>query len=592
MKMKTSSMKRLLRISKKGKYRITMAGILMFISSICSLVPFYVAYKIIDIMVHPPYETGDFVSLVAVAGTAIVLQMLLSGLAMKQSHIAAYNILYDLRVKLTHKMTRLPLGYYSNTSSGVIKKVMMGDIEAIEEFLAHNLVDIASAVFLPLLIFIWLLTFNVPLAILSILPTILGVGIQRLRMKIDKKETDKFFKLKGRMNVTIIDFIRGMPLIKAFNHSVHSFKRYKEDADNYRDFWEQWTKSAGVYVAIYTILMDGGILFILPLGMYMYLGGQITITTFLMFMFIGLGLSRFMKQLNGFGSNITQILKGIEVLDKIMDEKEILDDGKKKSINKYTVEFSEVSFGYEKNIVLNDVSFIAKENSVTALVGPSGAGKTTVGRLIPRFWDVDKGEVKIGGTNVKNMPTDVLMKHVSFVFQDVFMFNDTIFENIRMGNEKVSFEAVVEKAKKAQAHEFILALEDGYNTVIGSKGTYLSGGEKQRIAIARALVKDAPIIILDEATSYADTENEEKIQLALNELLKDKTVIIIAHRLSTIQNADQILVFNNGKIVERGNQAELINLNGLYKKMWDTHHDSKDWSIGVRTSHKKEEGIC
>lgn len=592
MKMKTSSMKRLLRISKKGKYRITMAGILMFISSICSLVPFYVAYRIIDIMVYPPYETGDFVSLVAVAGTAIVLQMLLSGLAMKQSHIAAYNILYDLRVKLTHKMTRLPLGYYSNTSSGVIKKVMMGDIEAIEEFLAHNLVDIASAVFLPLLIFIWLLTFNVPLAILSILPTILGVGIQRLRMKIDKKETDKFFKLKGRMNVTIIDFIRGMPLIKAFNHSVHSFKRYKEDADNYRDFWEQWTKSAGVYVAIYTILMDGGILFILPLGMYMYLGGQITITTFLMFMFIGLGLSRFMKQLNGFGSNITQILKGIEVLDKIMDEKEILDDGKKKSINKYTVEFSEVSFGYEKNIVLNDVSFIAKENSVTALVGPSGAGKTTVGRLIPRFWDVDKGEVKIGGINVKNMPTDVLMKHVSFVFQDVFMFNDTIFENIRMGNEKVSFEAVVEKAKKAQAHEFILALEDGYNTVIGSKGTYLSGGEKQRIAIARALVKNAPIIILDEATSYADTENEEKIQLALNELLKDKTVIIIAHRLSTIQNADQILVFNNGKIVERGNQTELINLNGLYKKMWDTHHDSKDWSIGVRTSHKKEEGIC
>lgn len=592
MKMKTSSMKRLLRISKKGKYRITMAGILMFISSICSLVPFYVAYKIIDIMVHPPYETGDFVSLVAVAGTAIVLQMLLSGLAMKQSHIAAYNILYDLRVKLTHKMTRLPLGYYSNTSSGVIKKVMMGDIEAIEEFLAHNLVDIASAVFLPLLIFIWLLTFNVPLAILSILPTILGVGIQRLRMKIDKKETDKFFKLKGRMNVTIIDFIRGMPLIKAFNHSVHSFKRYKEDADNYRDFWEQWTKSAGVYVAIYTILMDGGILFILPLGMYMYLGGQITITTFLMFMFIGLGLSRFMKQLNGFGSNITQILKGIEVLDKIMAEEEILDDGKKKSINKYTVEFSEVSFGYEKNIVLDNVSFIAKENSVTALVGPSGAGKTTVGRLIPRFWDVDKGEVKIGGINVKNMPTDVLMKHVSFVFQDVFMFNDTIFENIRMGNKKVSFEVVVEKAMKAQAHEFILALEDGYNTVIGSKGTYLSGGEKQRIAIARALVKDAPIIILDEATSYADTENEEKIQLALNELLKDKTVIIIAHRLSTIQNADQILVFNNGKIVERGNQAELINLNGLYKKMWDTHHDSKDWSIGVRTSHKKEEGIC
>ena len=312
-----------------------------------------------------------------------------------------------------------------------------------------------------------------------------------------------------------------------------------------------------------------------------------------MFMFVGLGLSRFMKQLNGFGTNITQILKGVEALDEIMDEKEIDDKGIVNGLRDYTVEFCNVSFAYENKKVLKEVNFKAKEKAITALVGPSGAGKTTVGRLIPRFWDVDLGQVKIGGVNIKNIRGDVLMKTVSFVFQDVFMFNDTILENIRMGDSQLTFDEIVEYAKKAEAHNFIEKLEQGYHTIIGSKGTYLSGGEKQRIAIARALAKDAPIIILDEATSYADTENEQKIQKALNHLLKDKTVLIIAHRLSTIQNAEQILVFEDGEVVERGQHNQLITLNGLYRKMWDAHTASSDWSIGdYEDSQLEEVNIC
>lgn len=580
MENKRSSVKRLLAASKRGKARIAVSAILMFLSSICSLAPFYIAYLIIDKAMNPPFVATEFYRLGWVAAAFMVLQIVLSGIAMKQSHIAAYTILYDLRVRLAKKMLKLPLGYYSNTSSGIIKKVMMGDIEAIEEFLAHNLVDLASAVFLPLLIFVWLATFNLPLALLSIVPTILGVAIQRIRMKIDAKKTSQFFKLKANMNVTIIDFIRGMPLIKAFNQSVHSFKKYREEADAYRDFWIDWNKSAGVYIAIYSVLIDGGVLFVLPVGLYMYLANSITLTTFLMFMFIGLGLSRFMKQLNGFGTNITQILKGFETLEGIMNEKEIRDDGVVNELDSHDITFSNVSFGYGKEKVLNDINFTAAQNTVTALVGPSGAGKTTIGRLIPRFWDIDEGEIKIGGVNIKDIESDELMKTVSFVFQDVFMFNDTVLENIRMGDKNVTQDEVVEMAKKAQAHDFIMKLEDGYNTVIGAKGTYLSGGEKQRIAIARALVKDAPIIILDEATSYADTENEAKIQKALNYLLKDKTVLIIAHRLSTIMHADQILVFNEGKIAERGKHEEIMALNGLYKKMWEMHTSSADWAIG------------
>ncbi|QOR35225.1 ABC transporter ATP-binding protein [Clostridium sp. 'deep sea'] len=591
MKTKTSSIKRLLSVSKKGNLRIALSALLMFISSLCSLGPFYIAYIIIDKAMNPPFIATEFYKLGWIAALFILFQVILSGIAMKQSHIAAYNILYDLRVDLAKKMLRLPLGYYSKTSSGVIKKIMMGDIEAIEEFLAHNLVDLASALFLPILIFVWLATFNIPLALLSILPTVLGVAIQRIRMIIDAKKLNEFFKLKSNMNITIIDFIRGMPIIKAFNQSVHSFKQYKLEADKYRDFWIAWTKSAGPFIALYTILMDGGILFVLPVGMYMFLSNSITLTTFLMFMFIGLGLARFMKQLNGFGSNITQILKGVEKINAIMAEQEIEDNGIYLAVENYDVEFNNVSFSYGPKKILDNINFKVKEKTITALVGPSGAGKTTVGKLIPRFWDIDKGEITIGGINIKNIKSETLMKSVSFVFQDVFMFNDSILENIRMGDTSISEQMVIEMAQKAQAHDFITKLKNGYNTVIGANGTYLSGGEKQRIAIARALVKDSPIIILDEATSYADTENEAKIQSALNFLLKNKTVIIIAHRLSTIQHCNQILVFNEGQIIEKGKQNELIANNGFYKKMWDMHCSSVDWTIGdnLKKEYKLQE---
>lgn len=591
MKTKTSSIKRLLSVSKKGNLRIALSALLMFISSLCSLGPFYIAYIIIDKAMNPPFIATEFYKLGWIAALFILFQVILSGIAMKQSHIAAYNILYDLRVDLAKKMLRLPLGYYSKTSSGVIKKIMMGDIEAIEEFLAHNLVDLASALFLPILIFVWLATFNIPLALLSILPTVFGVAIQRIRMIIDAKKLNEFFKLKSNMNITIIDFIRGMPIIKAFNQSVHSFKQYKLEADKYRDFWIAWTKSAGPFIALYTILMDGGILFVLPVGMYMFLSNSITLTTFLMFMFIGLGLARFMKQLNGFGSNITQILKGVEKINAIMAEQEIEDNGIYLAVENYDVEFNNVSFSYGPKKILDNINFKVKEKTITALVGPSGAGKTTVGKLIPRFWDIDKGEITIGGINIKNIKSETLMKSVSFVFQDVFMFNDSILENIRMGDTSISEQMVIEMAQKAQAHDFITKLKNGYNTVIGANGTYLSGGEKQRIAIARALVKDSPIIILDEATSYADTENEAKIQSALNFLLKNKTVIIIAHRLSTIQHCNQILVFNEGQIIEKGKQNELIANNGFYKKMWDMHCSSVDWTIGdnLKKEYKLQE---
>lgn len=576
---KNKSLKFLIAISNKGKYRLGIAGILIFFSSICSLGPYYITYLIIEKIIFPPFIMNELLVLGGIAALFIVGQMIFSGIAMTQSHIAAYNILFDLRVALAKKLTKLPLGYYSETSSGTIKKIMMGNIEAIEEFIAHNLVDLISVVLLPLIIFGWLTSFNLPLALVSIFPVLLGVGLQRFRMKLEAGNIRKFFKIKSDMNTTIIDFIRGMPVIKAFNLSVFSFKRYSDDADKYSQHWIDMNKKAAAFFVSYALLMDCGVLVLLPVGGYMFAVGKITLSTFLMFMFIGIGLARFMKQLTSFGSNLTQIFKGVDELREIMDVKEIDDNGTVAKLENYNVEFSHVSFAYGKNLVLDDVNFKLKQGTITALVGPSGAGKTTVARLISRFWDVTKGEITVGGRNLISIQGDALMKNISFVFQDIFMFNDTVIENIRMGDKTISEERVIEIAKQAQADEFIQKLGNGYHTVIGPTGVHLSGGEQQRIAIARALAKDSPIIVLDEATSYADTENEDKIQKALNALLKDKTVIVIAHRLSTIQSANQILYIEKGKIMEQGTHQHLLDLDGRYAQMWDMHMDAALWGI-------------
>ena len=593
--LKNKSLKFLIAISQKGKYRLAISSGLILLSSICSLGPYYIIYLIIEKIIHPPIIFNDLLMLGGLAALFIVGQLIFSGIAMTQSHIAAYNILFDLRVNLAKKLTSLPLGYYSDTSSGTVKKIMMGNIEAIEEFVAHNLVDLISVIFIPVILFTWLATFNLPLALLSLFPVLLGVGLQRFRMKLEADNIRKFFKIKSDMNTTIVDFIKGMPVIKAFNLSVFSFKKYKEEADKYSQYWISMNKNAAAFFAIYALLMDCGVLILLPVGGYMYAVGTITLSTFLMFMFIGIGLARFMKQLTGFGSNLTQIFKGVDELRAILDVKEIDNSGEVVKLEKYDVAFKNVSFSYGDKQVLNNINFTLPQGSITALVGPSGAGKTTVARLIPRFWDVSKGEITIGGHNLKDIKSDTLMKNISFVFQDVFMFNDTVLENIRMGDVSISEERVMQIAKQAQAHDFICGLENGYQTVIGASGIHLSGGEQQRIAIARALAKEAPIVVLDEATSYADTENEDKIQKALNALLKNKTVIVIAHRLSTIQNANQILYIENGEILEHGNHQQLLDFDGRYKQMWDMHMDAADWSLnesGENHDKKMEELAC
>ena len=582
----------LLEVAKEGAGRLSLAAGLIFLSAVCSVGPFYVAYRIIEKIVDHSLVLSDLYALGAWAALFIVGQLVFSGVAMTQSHVAAYNILFKLRVKLAKKMTRLPLGFYEKTSSGVIKKIMMNDIEDVEEFVAHNLVDLLSLVCIPVLIFVWLATLNVPLALLSVVPVFGGIALQRIRARVEEKSFRRLFALKGRMNGTIVEFIRGMPVIKAFNQSVYSFAKYRDEVAAYSDYWIEMNRKGSLFFAAFALMMDSGILFLLPAGSYMYLNGTIPLSSLLIFLFLGMGLTRFMKQLAQFGSNITQIAKGVEALNEIMKAPEIEDKGVVETLENYDIEFRDVSFGYDKRAVIENMRFRVPQGTVTALVGTTGAGKTTVGRLIPRFWDVTGGEIRIGGVDIKDIPSDVLMNNVSFVFQDVFMFNDTVFENIRMGDVSLTLKRVVEIAKMAQCHSFIEGLPNGYDTVIGPGGTFLSGGEQQRISIARAIAKDAPIVILDEATSYADPENEVNIQNALSVLLRNKTVLIIAHRLSTIRNAQQILVLGQGTVLERGTHEQLCAAGGVYGKMWDMHRDASEWGIRRRAGKDAREQVA
>ena len=576
---KHSSLRFLLAISSKGKFRLTIASLLVLASSILAIGPYYVSYRIIEDIINPPFDGKKLISYTSFAALSIVGQMLLSGIAMTQSHIAAYSILFDLRVTLAKKLKNIPLGYFSDTSAGVIKKIMMGNVETIEEFVAHNLVDLAAVVFFPTILFLWLCSFNWILAVLSVLPVIVAVALQRYRMRVEKDNIRKFFKVKSDMNTTIIDFVRGMPVIKAFNLSTSTFKKYKDQTEAYSRYWINMNKNAAAFFSIYALLIDCGVVLLMPVGGVMYLMGHVSLSAFLMFMFVGIGMTRFMKQLTSFGSNLTQIFKGVEEIRSILDVEELKDSGETTFPQNYDLEFRNVSFAYKKKKVINELSFRLKNGTITAIVGPSGAGKTTVARLIPRFWDVTDGEILISGTDVRTIQMDELMKQVSFVFQDVFMFNDSILENIRMGDPSISEAEVIEFAKKAQADGFIRKLKDQYQTILGADGVHLSGGEQQRIAIARAMAKASPIVILDEATSYADTENEHLIQSALNELLKDRTVVVIAHRLSTIRNADQILYMEDGSILESGRHRDLINMNGRYKQMWDLHMGAGHWAL-------------
>jgi len=561
---------------------------LSVVGTALGLVPFVLVYLVMLELSGPAVDVDQAYiwNLVFWSIAAIVVRFVFMGLSGGLSHIAAYSILYDLRIKLARKLGTLPLGYFNEKNTGNIKTAMNEHVENIELFIAHHLPDLTAAIVVPIFtaILLFAIDWRMALATLAVIPVALMA--QGLMFKDYKPLMKGYNDALEKVNSAVIEYTQGIAVIKAFNQTVESFGKYKDSIEEYHDYVWAWSKRFIPSWSIFSVVVVANLIVILPVGAWLYISGSLPMPTLILFLILGIGFSEPLIKLSVFSSQFMQNMEGMERINEILTEEPLPEPDIERIPSNFDIKFQGVHFGYGKREVLDDINFTVPENTVTALVGPSGAGKTTIARLIPRFWDIDTGDISIGDINIRDIATKRLMSLVATVFQEITLFNDTIFENIRMGKEDASEGDVIAAAKMAHCHLFIEALPEGYQTNIGEGGAKLSGGEKQRISIARAILKDAPVIILDEATAFVDPENEELIQDAIARLAKGKTLIIIAHRLSTITSSNQIIVLDEGKIVEKGVHVELIQAGNLYSRMWEAHVSAQDWKFETEEERK------
>nr|WP_320114424.1 ABC transporter ATP-binding protein [uncultured Desulfuromonas sp.] len=588
-KKRKTGLARLIEISGSKKWWLISSMLLSVCFSLAQFVPYVAAYNILtELAAHarqPQMIDGDFIRNWGLASLgAVLLSGLLLYISLMLSHIAAFTILYELRMALARKLARLPMGFFSQKTSGYLKKVMSEDVERIELFVAHHIPDITSAVVFPLLLLIYLFSVDWRPALVVCAVFVAAIGLQGLMLLTSRMRGgyEEYQSALGRMNGSIVEYVRGIQVVKVFGRSVAGFERLKSDILGFRDCSVAMTRSFAPAYTGYLTLLSSTFLFLIPTAVFFLTRAPsypAYLPTVFLFLILGGGTFFPLQKLLYLGSLFNQNSLGVELIDDILDRAEIEEPEHPRCPVDNGITFDQVTFAYDKAAVLKNISFCAEPGSLTALVGPSGAGKSTIGMLAARFWDVTRGEIRMGGVPIREMGTAELMRHISFVFQDNLLFFDTIEENIRMGNTTAPFADVVAAAKAAHCHTFIEKLDQGYQTLVGEGGIYLSGGEQQRIALARAILKDAPVVILDEATAFADPENESKILASFARLIKGKTVLVIAHRLSTVTNADCILVVDQGTIVEQGRHEELLALNGLYQRMWQTYNRSREWQL-------------
>ena len=569
-----NNLKFLLKLSGQHKIKLIISAMFSIISTTLSAIPYLLVYSIILELFNREISYNKIQSLVFIAILFIILGVVARILSGIFSHISAFNILYKIRIDLIEHMSKLNMGFFKKNMTGKLKKIINEDVEKLENFIAHQIPDLSSAFATPLIFLGIMFYFNWQLSLVLFIPIILGILAQSGMFKNYMGKVDHFYKLVAKLNSTIMEYINAMNVMKAFNLTAKSFKDYRDNTQEYADYWIELTELAVPYYSAFLCLVDTGLLFIIPIGGIMLLNGKITISVYILFLLMSTIFLNSLRTLFELSENLSFLLKGMEKIIEIFNEKE-----QKSGDISFPEHFSEslkyenVTFAYNKAKVINNFTLTIRAGTTTALVGPSGSGKTTIGLLAGRFWDIDEGKITIDGTDIKDISYESLMDNVSFVFQDTFMLHDTIYENIIMG-KNYTREEVENAAKKAQIHDFIMSLPDRYETKIGEGGVKLSGGEKQRISIARAILKNTPIVILDEVTSYSDIENEAKIQAALKTLLKGKTALIIAHRLYTIKNADNIVFMKKGQITEQGTHEELLRNRADYWHLWSLYNEN------------------
>lgn len=589
---------RLFEIAGQRKGLLVLAGVLSAASAACMLVPYWAVYRILTELLENAGDTGGIDAGLLVKWGWIAFLGLVGGLillyaALMASHVAAFRILYGLRVRLSEHIGRLPLGYLNGTSTGAIKKTMEQNIEKIENFIAHTIPDMVNVVATVVLMFAIFFSLDGWLAAVGLAVIAVSVILQFSNFMGKKAQefTRIYFDAQERMSASAVQYVRGMPVVKIFGQSVRSFRQFNAEIEAYKTYALKVCDTYQPGMVAFTVLLNSLVTFFFPIGILLVGGspGDIALAAvWLFFIVMGPGVASPVYKLMYLGGGTREINEGVVRIDRIFDRRPVPEPAEPRVPTTYDIEFRHVGFSYSNEAeatrteALRDISFTARQGEITALVGPSGSGKSTVANLIPRFWDVGQGEIRIGGIDIREIATERLMDIVSFVFQETFLFYDTLYENIRMGRPDATHEEVVAAAKAAQCHEFIERLPDGYATRIGDRGVYLSGGEAQRVCVARAILKNAPVLVLDEATAFADPENEWKMQQALQHLIRDKTVIIIAHRLSSIVAAQQILVLRQGQLVQSGRHEVLSKTDGVYKKMWDAYTDAFRWQLDTK----------
>lgn len=552
--------------------RLKASIVLAAIGVISGIVPYFCAARLILGLLGGIREFSYYLICCGIALITYIIKTVFYGLALGYSHEGAFRILKNIRIMVLEKLPKLPLGAVMDIPSGKLKQIIIDQVESMEVTLAHLMPEMTSNLAAPLLVLIYLFVLDWRMALLSLVSIPLGMVFMSLIMRNYQKDYEQSVVVSQEMNETIVEYINGIEVIKAYNQSKNSYEKFSDKVNANAAYFYGWMKKSQLGMALAFSIAPTTLITILPFGIMFYLSGSLSPEKFFTIIILSLSIVGPLIEAMNFIDELAKVGTIVDSVNAILCAEEQNHGSEIVHFKNDNIVFENVSFAYDgKENVLKDVSLEIKEGSVNALVGPSGSGKSTIAKLIAGFWDVDEGRISIGGVNVKDVPLSQLYDKVAFVSQDNFLFDDTVMNNIRMGNLNATDDDVLDVAKRAGCHEFISNLEHGYNTVVGGGGAHVSGGEKQRISIARAMLKDAPIVVLDEATAYIDPENESIIQSAVAKLVRGKTLIIIAHRLSTIVSADKIIVVKDGSIESRGIHDDLLENCGLYRDMWKAH---------------------
>ncbi len=574
---KQSPMLRLWRLGARHHSGLVRAIVSASLGVLGGMLPYFAAAQIIIGLLSGRTGYGFYAAWCLVALAGFCLRALLYALALSMSHKATFSILKEIRERILQKLPKMPLGTVMDTPSGEMKQVIVDQVESMERPLAHLLPEMTSNLLAPVCILLYLFFLDWRMALLSIVSIPVGMALMMGVMKNYGKQYEGSVKVTQAMNATIVEYIGGIEVIKAFNQGKNSYAKFAQRVRANAAYFYNWMKSCQLPISFSKAISPTTLITILPVGWLLYQGGSLSVETFITVIILSLGIAGPLLAAMDFVDSLAKVGTIVGEVDAILNGEEQIHATRPVSLPNRDIAVERVSFGYHEDAeVLHDVSISIPSGSMVAFVGPSGGGKSTIAKLIGGFWDVKKGRITLGGRDLRDIPLAQLYSKVAFVSQDNYLFDDTVRENIRMGRLDASDAEVEAVARAAGCDAFIRALENGYDTKVGGGGAHLSGGERQRIAIARAMLKNAPIVILDEATAYIDPENEAVVQRAVAKLVEDKTVIVIAHRLSTITDADRIFVIDGGRVAASGTHEQLLRDSELYREMWRAHIGAKD----------------